>query len=101
MASKNKTVIEGKYTVQTLLETAEKVVLKKTEGSKILDIEAENRIPKFLFSGSSGEAVPIKSEPSGYTPKSYSALTYLTPFVSSSCRNRSWSRTGSRWILCC
>jgi hypothetical protein len=47
-------LIEGKYKVQILMDTAEKVVKKKTEGSKILDVEAENRIPKFKTAGEFG-----------------------------------------------
>jgi hypothetical protein len=46
-----KELVEGKYTIKALLETAQKVVERKTAGSKILDVEAENRIPKFRYSG--------------------------------------------------
>lgn len=44
-------LIEGKYSVKSIYETAEKVVTKKTTGSSVLDIDAERRIPKFRTSG--------------------------------------------------
>jgi len=55
MTSYNKkNLIEGKYTVQKLLDTANDVVKKKTAGSIVLDVEAENRIPKFQEAGTFG-----------------------------------------------
>jgi hypothetical protein len=46
-------LIEGKYSVKSIYETAEKVVAKKTAGSSVLDIDAERRIPKFHTAGKS------------------------------------------------
>lgn len=40
-------LIGGKYTVQQCMDTAEKVVKQKTSEYHILDIHAENKIPKF------------------------------------------------------
>lgn len=40
-------LIEGKYTEEHLFATAQTIVKKKTNDSKILDINAEYEIPKF------------------------------------------------------
>jgi hypothetical protein len=45
------TLVEGKYTLKSLMDTAERVVKEKTLDTMILDVEAENRIPKFRSSG--------------------------------------------------
>lgn len=44
-------LIEGKYTIQQCMDTAERVVKQKTSASLLLDVDAENRIPKFHMSG--------------------------------------------------
>ena len=44
-------LIEGKYTVQSLYDTAKKHVVTKTATSKILDVEKEAEIPKFETHG--------------------------------------------------
>jgi hypothetical protein len=41
----------GEYTEDHLLNAAKNVVEKKTSGSTLLDLEAEERIPKFTMSG--------------------------------------------------
>jgi hypothetical protein len=45
------TLVEGKYTLKSLMDTAERVVKEKTMDTMVLDAEAENRIPKFRLSG--------------------------------------------------
>lgn len=44
-------MIAGKYTVQQCMDTAERVVREKTSSYKLLDINAENHIPKFQMNG--------------------------------------------------
>jgi hypothetical protein len=44
-------MIEGKYTLQQCMDTAERVVQKKTSAYKLLDVNAENHIPKFQMNG--------------------------------------------------
>ena len=44
-------MIGGKYTVQQCMDTAERVVRDKTSSYKLLDINAENHIPKFQMNG--------------------------------------------------
>ena len=44
-------LIGGKYTVQQCMDTAEKVVQQKTSQYRLLDIHAENKIPKFHLNG--------------------------------------------------
>lgn len=46
-----KKLVEGKYTVKHLMNTAADVVKTKTQGSIILDKDAEDRIPKFEEAG--------------------------------------------------
>jgi hypothetical protein len=41
----------GEYTEGHLLNVAKGVVQKKTEGSRLLDVDAEERIPKFEEKG--------------------------------------------------
>lgn len=50
-------LVEGRYTMKSLVDTAERVVTKKTTGSRILDLDAENQIPKFGFSGACVRAI--------------------------------------------
>jgi hypothetical protein len=47
----NASLIEGKYTIQQCMDTAESVVKKKTAEYKLLDADAEKGIPKFKMSG--------------------------------------------------
>jgi len=44
-------LVQGKYTVAHLMKTAKDVVDTKTKGSKVLDPDAEARIPKFEDKG--------------------------------------------------
>jgi len=44
-------LVQGKYTVAHLMKTASDVVDTKTKGSKVLDPDAEARIPKFEDKG--------------------------------------------------
>jgi hypothetical protein len=44
-------LIEGKFTIQQCMDTAERVVKQKTSAYKLLDVHAENGIPKFHMSG--------------------------------------------------
>jgi hypothetical protein len=44
-------LIEGKYTIEQCMNTAERVVQQKTSAYRLLDVEAENGIPKFHMSG--------------------------------------------------
>lgn len=44
-------LIGGKYTIQQCNDTAEKVVKQKTSEYRLLDIHAENKIPKFHLNG--------------------------------------------------
>lgn len=46
-------LIGGKYSVAACMETAERVVRDKTSSYKMLDIDAENHIPKFQMNGMS------------------------------------------------
>jgi hypothetical protein len=52
MSSGNKI---GEFTEGHLMTVAKGVVAKKTANSKLLDVEAEARIPKFAWSGMSSK----------------------------------------------
>ena len=52
MSSGNKI---GEFTEGHLMKVAEGVVEKKTANSKLLDVDAEARIPKFAWSGMSSK----------------------------------------------
>lgn len=47
----------GGFTEEHLLSVAKDVVSKKTTGSKLLDAEAESRIPKFNDKGKGMDSV--------------------------------------------
>jgi hypothetical protein len=49
--SQHQQLIDGKYTIQQCMDVAEKAVCKKTSTWELLDVDAEERIPKFLMSG--------------------------------------------------
>ena len=46
-------LIGGKYTIQQCMDTAERVVQQKTSEYRLLDAQAEQRIPKFHLNGTS------------------------------------------------
>ena len=44
-------MIAGKYTIQQCMDMAERVVREKTSSYKLLDVNAEDHIPKFQMNG--------------------------------------------------
>jgi hypothetical protein len=49
--SQHQELIDGKYTIQQCMDAAEKAVGTKTATCELMDVNAEQRIPKFLKSG--------------------------------------------------
>ena len=49
--NKKQKLIEGKYTESHLMQVVKKTIQRKTEQCKLLDIEAENKIPKLDDNG--------------------------------------------------